>query len=100
MQDSYGMAHLNKLGEKEAKRLKGRLKKETKKDKEVHIYISPLTRCRQTIAPYLETRYDAGELLDMLKKYEEVQTTFRALWKENKLLSYMKDISTQKTFEI
>jgi broad specificity phosphatase PhoE len=100
MQDSFGNAHLNKLGEKEAKRLKGRLKKETKKDKDIHVYVSPLTRCRQTILPYLESRYDAASMETMKTKYEEIKTKFHALWKENRLLNYISDASTQKTFEI
>jgi len=50
--------------------------------------------------PYLETKYNASELEKMQKEYESIQSKFHALAKEKKILSYMKDMSTIKTFEI
>ena len=75
--DSYGKAVLNKIGQKQAKDIAKKIKKQ--KIKDAIIVISPLQRTLQTIVPYLENLIDEKQLSEVIEKYDATQKIYQTL---------------------
>ncbi|MCX6825364.1 MAG: class I tRNA ligase family protein [candidate division SR1 bacterium] len=98
--DSLGDGVLSKLGEKQAKSIKTQIKKATKKDKKINIYMSPLKRVLMTLLPYLESSYSKEEIVTLINKHEDITKIFRNLRNKNELITYIKNSNSKKTFEL
>jgi len=96
--DSYSNTDLNETGKQQAQEISTQIENISKTD-DIIIILTPLSRTFQTITPYLETKY--GKAFSEIKTaYETIEKTYQDLRDEEKIQSYLHDISTQKLFNI
>lgn len=60
------------------------------------INISPLKRCFQTIAPYLQLILDEETFWSVQDTYKDISERYQQLFDDSKLIDYLYDPSTQK----
>lgn len=98
--DSYSKATLSIKGQKQAKVLGKKLKKEIGKKEKFIIVISPLRRTLETIQPLIDKIFTPDDLKKITTQYAEIQKIYQDLRNNNKLQTYFKDTNTQKLFQI
>lgn len=98
--DSYWNAHLNEEGKQNSLDLVKDLKFLSDDIDNVVFVISPLPRAFETIVPYLEKIFWKTAMKNIIKKYEEVLSTYQKLYNEWNLYDYILKSWDKNRFEI
>lgn len=97
--DCRGECGLTDLWKQEAELLKSELNLLIREDDESVIFISPLKRWRETILPYLSSKF-WNEIKNIEKEYLVVQNKFYEIYDSGKFVEYIRDEKSEKRFEI